>query len=73
MDAFYEADAALALIKEISFAGFDETVEVHARLGVDPRQAEQGVRSTVTLPHGTGKIVRVLVFAAGEGERADEG
>ena len=59
----------LSLIKEIAFATFDETVEVHARLGIDPRQAEQAVRSTVTLPHGTGKVVRVLVFAAGEGER----
>ena len=66
----YAADEALALIKDIAFANFDETVEVHARLGVDPRQAEQSVRTTVTLPHGTGKGVRVLVFAAGEGERA---
>ncbi len=65
----YSADDALALIKEVAFATFDETVEVHARLGIDPRQAEQAVRSTVTLPHGTGKVVRVLVFAAGEGER----
>ena len=55
--------------QEIAFAGFDETVEVHARLGIDPRQADQAVRSTVILPHGTGKIVRVLVFAAGEAER----
>jgi large subunit ribosomal protein L1 len=65
----YSPDEALALIKEVAYAGFDETVEVHARLGVDPRQAEQSVRTTVTLPHGTGKGVRVLVFAAGEAER----
>jgi len=65
----YGAEDALALIKEMAYANFDETVEVHARLGVDPRQAEQAVRTTVTLPHGTGKGVRVLVFAAGEGER----
>jgi large subunit ribosomal protein L1 len=65
----YLPDEALALIKEIAYAGFDETVEIHARLGIDPRQAEQSVRTTVTLPHGTGKGVRVLVFAAGEAER----
>ncbi|MGH2617599.1 MAG: 50S ribosomal protein L1, partial [Thermomicrobiales bacterium] len=58
-----------SLLKDVSFANFDETVEVHARLGIDPRQADQAVRSTVVLPHGTGKIVRVLVFAAGEAER----
>ena len=67
--AEYAAENALQLIKDIAYASFDETVEVHARLGIDPRQAEQAVRTTVTLPHGTGKQVRVLVFAAGEGER----
>jgi len=65
----YAPDEGVTLLKEISFANFDETVEVHARLGIDPRQADQTVRSTVVLPHGTGKIVRVLVFAAGEAER----
>ena len=65
----YPVADALPLLKEVAFAGFDETVEVHARLGIDPRQADQTVRSTVTLPHGTGKVVRVLVFAAGEAER----
>lgn len=65
----YSADEAVALMKEIAFANFDETVEVHARLGIDPRQADQTVRSTVVLPHGTGKQVRVLVFAAGDAER----
>ena len=65
----YSAPEALSLIKDVAFANFDETVEVHARLGIDPRQAEQSIRTTVTLPHGTGKGVRVLVFAAGEGER----
>ena len=69
LDAQYTADNALALIKEVAYANFDETVEVHARLGVDPRQADQAIRTTVTLPHGTGKVVRVLVFATGEGER----
>jgi large subunit ribosomal protein L1 len=65
----YQPDEAITLLKRIAFANFDETVEVHARLGVDPRQADQTVRSTVVLPHGTGKQVRVLVFAAGEAER----
>jgi len=69
LDAQYSADNALGLLKEVAYANFDETVEVHARLGVDPRQADQAIRTTVTLPHGTGKVVRVLVFAAGEGER----
>ena len=65
----YAPDEAIPLLKEVAFANFDETVEVHARLGIDPRQADQTVRSTVVLPHGTGKTVRVLVFAAGEAER----
>lgn len=68
-DRAYLPDDAIALLKEVSFANFDETIEVHARLGIDPRQADQAVRSFVILPHGTGKIVRVLVFAAGEAER----
>ncbi|HZD06491.1 MAG TPA: 50S ribosomal protein L1, partial [Longimicrobiales bacterium] len=59
----------------LSFAGFDETVEVATRLGVDPRKADQIVRGTVVLPHGTGKTVRVLVAAQGEKEKeaADAG
>ena len=65
----YAPDEAIALLKDVAYANFDETVEVHARLGIDPRQADQTVRSTVVLPHGTGKSVRVLVFAAGEAER----
>lgn len=60
---------AIQAIKDSSFAKFDETVEVAARLGVDPRQADQVVRGTVSLPHGTGKDVRVLVFAQGEKEK----
>jgi large subunit ribosomal protein L1 len=68
-DKLYVADEAIALLKEISTANFDETVEIHARLGIDPRQADQTVRSTVVLPGGTGKTVRVLVFAQGEAER----
>ncbi|MGH2617572.1 MAG: 50S ribosomal protein L1, partial [Thermomicrobiales bacterium] len=51
----YEPEEGVSLLKDVSFANFDETVEVHARLGIDPRQADQAVRSTVVLPHGTGK------------------
>ena len=58
-----------ALAVETAKAKFDETVEIAVRLGVDPRQADQNVRGTVVLPHGTGKSVRVLVFAKGEKER----
>ncbi len=68
-DKLYTPEDGVALLKEIAFATFDETVEVHARLGIDPRQADQTVRSTVVLPYGTGKTVRVLVFAAGDAER----
>jgi large subunit ribosomal protein L1 len=57
---------AIQVVKDLSFARFDETIEVAARLGVDPRQADQVVRGTVALPHGTGKDVRVLVIAQGE-------
>jgi large subunit ribosomal protein L1 len=60
---------AIQAVKDLSFAKFDETVEVVARLGVDPRQADQVVRGTVSLPHGTGKDVRVLVIAQGEKEK----
>ncbi|HPF43529.1 MAG TPA: 50S ribosomal protein L1 [Syntrophomonadaceae bacterium] len=62
----YDPAEALSLIKEISTAKFDETVEVHVKLGVDPRHADQQVRGTVSLPHGTGKTRKVLVFAKGE-------
>jgi large subunit ribosomal protein L1 len=57
---------AVTLAKELSYAKFDETVELHVRLGVDPRHADQIVRDLVNLPHGLGKTVRVLVFAQGE-------
>ncbi len=62
----YPPDEAVQLVKDLSFASFDETVEVAARLAVDPRKADQVVRGTVVLPHGTGKAVRVLVIAQGE-------
>ena len=66
---FYDTDTALGLLKDSATAKFDETVELHIRLNVDPRQADQQVRGVVLLPHGLGKPVRVLVFAQGEGER----
>lgn len=62
----YEPAEALGLVKSIAKAKFDETVEVAMRLGVDPRHADQQVRGAVVLPHGTGRTVRVLVFAKGE-------
>ena len=63
----YTPTEAITLAKETSSAKFDATVEVHMRLGVDPRHADQLVRDVVVLPHGLGKTVRVLVFAQGEG------
>lgn len=68
----YPPAEALTLAKKASFAGFDETVEVHMRLGVDPRYADQQVRGVVLLPHGTGREVRVLVFAEGEDAKIAE-
>jgi large subunit ribosomal protein L1 len=69
-DKLYEPREALALVRETSYTSFDGTVELHVRLGVDPRHAEQQVRETVLLPNGLGKKVRVLVFAEGDGARA---
>jgi large subunit ribosomal protein L1 len=65
----YPPSEAITLAKEISHTKFDSTVEVHIRLGVDPRHADQQVRDVVVLPHGLGKTVRVLVFAQGDGAR----
>ena len=66
----YRLPEAVSLIKKTATAKFDETVELHFRLGIDPRHSDQQVRSTVLLPHGLGKTVRVLVFAEGEDARA---
>ena len=66
----YDPAEAIALVKQTGKAKFDETVELSIRLGVDPRHADQQVRGTVVLPHGTGKTVRVLVFA--KGDKAEE-
>jgi large subunit ribosomal protein L1 len=68
-ERLYEPREALELVKETSYTKFDATVDVHFRLGVDPRQSDQQVRGSVLLPQGLGKEVRVLVFAAGEGEK----
>ena len=62
----YQVDEALALVKETSFAKFDESVDVSVKLGVDPRKADQMVRGAVVLPNGLGKTIRVLVFAKGD-------
>lgn len=68
-DKLYTRDEAVKLIKETAYTNFDPSVEVHMRLGVDPRHADQQVRDVVNLPHGLGKSVRVLVFAEGEDAR----
>lgn len=65
----YELDKAVELVKSVATAKFDETIELSAQLGVDPRHADQQVRGTVVLPHGTGRTVRVLVLARGEKEK----
>lgn len=69
-DRLYRPLDAVRLAKEVSKAGFDETFEVHFRLGIDTRQADQQIRGSISLPNGTGKSVRVAVFA--EGAKADE-
>lgn len=69
--AYSPADA-IDLVKRVAYTRFDSTVEVHMRLGVDPRQADQQVRGVVLYPHGTGNVVRVLVFAEGEAARIAE-
>ncbi|MBA3658179.1 MAG: 50S ribosomal protein L1 [Gemmatimonadales bacterium] len=68
----YQISEAVTLVKGAAFARFDETVDVAVRLGVDPRHADQVVRGTVSLPHGTGKSVRVLVITQGERVREAE-
>src|SRR5256714_2119305 len=65
-DKLYQPEDAVSLLKKISYVNFDPTVEVHMRLGVDPRHADQMVRGVAMLPAGTGKEVKVLVFAQGE-------
>ncbi len=66
-DEAYTPEEAVKLVKETSFTNFDATVEVHLRMGLDPRKADQQLRDTCIMPNGLGKTVRVLVFAQGEG------
>lgn len=68
----YDATEALELVKEIDYAGFDATIEVAYRLGVDPKQADQQIRGAMVLPHGTGKTQTVIVFAKGDAAKAAE-
>jgi large subunit ribosomal protein L1 len=68
-DRLYPPDEAFDLVKSLASRNFDETVEATFRLGIDPRKADQMIRGTVSLPHGTGKDVRVAVFAAGDAAR----
>ena len=71
-EAAYQPAEATAMIKDMAFAKFDESVDAVFFLGIDPKQAEQAVRGTVSLPHGTGKSIRVAVFAEGEAATAAE-
>ena len=71
-EQLYDAAEALELVKEIDYAGFDATIEVAYRLGVDPKQADQQIRGAMVLPHGTGKTSTVVVFAKGDAAKAAE-
>lgn len=71
-DRVYMPDEAAQLVKDTAYTSFDSTVEAHLRLGIDPRHADQQIRTTVSLPHGTGKQVRVAVFAQGDAARNAE-
>jgi len=69
---FYTPEEAAKLVKDTAYTKFDSSIEVHLRLGIDPRKSDQLVRGTVSLPRGTGKTVRVLVVADGEGQKIAE-
>ena len=71
-DKLYSPEEAAELVKQLATAKFDETIEAHFRLGIDPRKSDQNVRGTVALPHGTGRSVRVLAITQGEGVAAAE-
>ncbi|MGI6161949.1 MAG: 50S ribosomal protein L1 [Christensenellales bacterium] len=71
-EKLYDPEEAISMVKEMAKANFDETIELSVRLGVDPRHADQQVRGAVVLPHGTGKTVKVLVFAKGDKAREAE-
>lgn len=68
-EKLYSLDEAMGLVKDVNIARFDASVDVHVRLGVDPRKADQAIRGTVSLPHGTGKTKRVLVFCTPDKEQ----
>ena len=67
-EALYSLDDAMKLVKEVNTTKFDASVDVHVRLGIDPRKADQALRGTVSLPHGTGKTKKVLVFCTPDKE-----
>jgi large subunit ribosomal protein L1 len=71
-EKLYDTVEAAGIIKRNANAKFNETVEIHVRLGVDPKKSDQNVRGVVNLPHGTGRVVRVIVFAKGDNARAAE-
>jgi large subunit ribosomal protein L1 len=71
-ERMYDAVSAATLVKKNATAKFNETIEIHVRLGVDPKKSDQNVRGVVNLPHGTGRTVRVIVFARGDNARAAE-
>ena len=71
-DRLYSPEEAISLAKEVSYSSFDGSVELHLRMGLDPRRSDQQIRGVVRLPHGLGKPVRVLVFAAGEAAQIAE-
>jgi large subunit ribosomal protein L1 len=68
-DKFYGIEEAMATVKEVNTTKFDASVDLHIRLGVDPRKADQAIRGSVTLPHGTGKVKKVLVFCTPDKEK----
>ena len=68
-DKLYSLEEAMALVKEVNTAKFDASVDIHVRLGVDPRKADQNLRGTIALPHGTGKEKKVLVFCTPDKEQ----
>jgi large subunit ribosomal protein L1 len=69
-DRLYDAAEATQIVKRNATAKFNETVEIHVKLGVDPKKSDQNVRGTVNLPHGTGRVVRVIAFARGDAAKA---
>ncbi|HTW82839.1 MAG TPA: 50S ribosomal protein L1 [Candidatus Sulfotelmatobacter sp.] len=71
-ERLYDPSEAAALVKKNATAKFNETIEIHVRLGVDPKKSDQNVRGTVNLPHGTGRTVRVIAFARGDAAKAAE-